>query len=157
MCGAGRCPSLRSAPLKKPEIRAWTAAVAQPECGLELTCTDSRCCWAILMGCVFGATCPGIWGLIHTRADQASFRRRFFTFRHFRFQWAVGIERSGVIQAGSFPCSRTVRWFRLGPHRVQACPIPIVNTKIEIRKLGLHQNRESAGTSRVAGVLPAPR
>ena len=54
-------------------------------------------------GVCFRATCPGIWGLIHTRVDQASFRRRFFTYRHYSFKGTWDLKDQGVIEAGAVP------------------------------------------------------
>lgn len=75
----------------------------QPECGLELTCTDKPVLLGYPRGVCFRATCPGIWGLIHTRADQTSFRRRIFTYRHFAFKGYWELKDQGVIEAGPVP------------------------------------------------------
>jgi len=76
---------------------------SRPECGLELTCTDK---WVLLGhpdGVCFRATCPGIWGLIHRRADQSSFRRRFISYRHFSFRGSWELKDQGTIEAGAVP------------------------------------------------------
>jgi len=74
-----------------------------PACGLELTCTDKPVLLGYPQGVCFRATCPGIWGLIHTRADQASFRRRLFNYRHYSFKGYWDLKDQGVIEAGPAP------------------------------------------------------
>ncbi|MGB6067577.1 MAG: hypothetical protein WBG50_22455 [Desulfomonilaceae bacterium] len=107
----------------------------QPECGLELTCTDKPVLLGYPQGVCFRATCPGIWGLIHTRADQASFRRRFFTYRHFSFKGYWELKDQGVIEAGAIPVREL---FLVLPEDLIEFKLtdPDCYAKIEIRKLG---------------------
>jgi hypothetical protein len=71
-----------------------------PTCGIELTCTDKPVQLGYSDGVCFRATCPGIWGLMHKRADQASFRRRYFTYRHYAFNGTWELKNQGVIESG---------------------------------------------------------
>ena len=66
-----------------------------PSCGMEITCTDRPLQLGYSDGICFRATCPGIWALIHKRVDQASFRRRFMTYRHYSFSRTLGTQRPG--------------------------------------------------------------
>ena len=107
----------------------------QPECGLELTCTDKPVLVGYPRGVCFRATCPGIWGLIHKRMDQASFRRRFFTYRHYAFKGHWDLKDQGVIEAGAVPLREL---FLVLPEDLIEFKLtdPDCNTKVEIRKLG---------------------
>ena len=86
-------------------------------------------------GVCFRATCPGIWGLIHTRADQASFRRRFFTYRHYSFRGYWDLKDQGVIEAGAAPVREL---FLVLPEDLIEFKLtdPDCYARIEIRKLG---------------------
>jgi hypothetical protein len=108
---------------------------AQPECGLELTCTDKPVLLGYPQGVCFRATCPGIWGLIHTRADQTSFRRRFLTYRHYAFKGYWELKDQGVIEAGATPVREL---FLVLPEDLIEFKLtdPDCYAKIEIRKLG---------------------
>jgi hypothetical protein len=107
----------------------------QPECSLELTCTDKPVLLGYPQGVCFRATCPGIWGLIHTRADQTSFRRRFFTYRHYAFRGYWDLKDQGVIEAGSAPVREL---FLVLPEDLIEFKLtdPDCHARIEIRKLG---------------------
>jgi hypothetical protein len=107
----------------------------QPECGPELTCTDKPVLLGHSQGVCFRATCPGIWGLIHNRADQASFRRRFFTYRHYSFSGAWELKDQGVIEAGAVPVREL---FLVLPEDLIEFKLtdPDCHAKVEIRKLG---------------------
>jgi hypothetical protein len=70
-----------------------------PTCSIELTCTDQPIQLGYSDGVCFRATCPGIWGLIHKRADQASFRSRVFTYRHYTFRGAWELKDQGAIES----------------------------------------------------------
>jgi len=120
-------------PLQAPGAQGQTSP--QPECGLELTCTDKSVLLGHSQGVCFRATCPGIWGLIHKRADQASFRRRFFTYRHYAFKGYWELKDQGVIEAGAVPIREL---FLVLPEDLIEFKLtdPDCNTKIEIRKLG---------------------
>jgi hypothetical protein len=108
---------------------------SQPECGLELTCTDKPVLLGNSQGVCFRATCPGIWGLIHTRADQASFRRRFFTYRHYAFNGYWNLKDQGVIEAGGAPVREL---FLVLPEDLIEFKLNDADccAKIEIKKLG---------------------
>lgn len=108
---------------------------SRPECGLELTCTDKPVLLGYPHGVCFRATCPGIWGLIHTRADQASFRRRFFTYRHYAFRGYWELKDQGVIEAGAVPLREL---FLVLPEDLIEFKLTDQDcyAKIEIRKLG---------------------
>jgi hypothetical protein len=120
-------------PLKAP----WSGPQRslRPECGLELTCTDKPVLLGYPQGVCFRATCPGIWGLIHTRADQASFRRRFFTYRHYAFRGYWELKDQGVIEAGATPVREL---FLVLPEDLIEFKLtdPDCYARIEIRKLG---------------------
>ncbi len=107
----------------------------QPECGLELTCTDKPVLLGYPQGVCFRATCPGIWGLMHTRADQASFRRRFFSYRHYAFRGYWELKDQGVIEAGAVPVREL---FLVFPEDLIEFNLtdPDCYARIEIRKLG---------------------
>ena len=108
---------------------------SQPECGLELTCTDKPAMLGHSRGVCFRATCPGIWGLIHTRVDQTSFRRRFFTYRHYSFRGYWDLKDQGVIEAGAVPVREL---FLVLPEDLIEFKLtdPDCYAKVEIRKLG---------------------
>lgn len=72
----------------------------KPECGIEITCTDQPVQIGYSDGVCFRATCPGIWALTHKRVDQASFRRRIWTYRHFAFKGYWELKDQGAIQSG---------------------------------------------------------
>lgn len=73
---------------------------SRPECGLEITCTDKPILLGYSQGVCFRATCPGIWALIHRRSDEASFRRRFLTYRHFSFAGRWELKDQGLVETG---------------------------------------------------------
>ena len=75
----------------------------QPRCAIELTCTDDYVQLGYSDGVCFRATCPGIWGLIHRRVDQASYRRRVFTYRHYHFRGYWDLKDEGAVQSGIAP------------------------------------------------------
>lgn len=71
-----------------------------PECGIELTCAGQPVRLGYSGGVCFRATCPGVWGIMHERIDQASFRRRLFTYRHYSFKGYWELKDQGVIESG---------------------------------------------------------
>ncbi len=71
-----------------------------PSCGIEFTCIGKPILLGYSQGVCFRATCPGVWALLHTRLDQASFRRRFFSYRHFHFRGNWELKDQGTIEAG---------------------------------------------------------
>lgn len=74
-----------------------------PTCGIELTCTDKPVQLGYSDGVCFRATCAGIWMLSHKRADQASFRRRSFTYRHYTFAGVWEVKDQGTIESAPTP------------------------------------------------------
>ncbi len=74
---------------------------SNPECGPELTCTNKPVMLGYPHGVCFRATCPGVWGLLHERVDQSSFRRRLFTYRHYTFRGYWELKDQGLIEAGA--------------------------------------------------------
>lgn len=75
--------------------------LSSPVCGLELTCTNEPVMLGHPQGVCFRATCSGVWGLLHERVDQSSFRRRLFAYRHYTFRGYWDLKDQGVIEAGA--------------------------------------------------------
>lgn len=104
-------------------------------CGIELTCTDKAMQLGYLDGVCFRATCPGIWALMHKRIDQASFRRRYFTYRHYGFNGTWQLKTQGSIESVPAP-SREL--FLVLPDDLIEFRLqdPDTNTRVEIINLG---------------------
>jgi len=108
---AGASPGVAggSGVLQKCSIPGPTAACgnpsssSRPESGLEITCTDKPVLLGYSQGVCFRATCPGIWALIHRRSDEASFRRRFLTYRHYSFAGRWELKDQGLVETGYGP------------------------------------------------------
>ncbi len=66
---------------------------------IEITCTDKPVQLGFSGGVVFRATCPGIWAITHQRIDESSFRRRFFSYRHYTFKGYWEIKDQGMIES----------------------------------------------------------
>ncbi|MFH0960330.1 MAG: hypothetical protein V1897_16680 [Pseudomonadota bacterium] len=66
---------------------------------IEITCTDKPVQLGFSGGVIFRATCPGIWAITHQRIDESSFRRRFFSYRHYTFKGYWQIKDQGMIEA----------------------------------------------------------
>ncbi|MFA6224451.1 MAG: hypothetical protein WC647_19295 [Desulfomonilaceae bacterium] len=66
---------------------------------IEITCTDKPVQLGFSGGVIFRATCPGIWSITHQRIDESSFRRRFFSYKHFTFKGFWEIKDQGMIEA----------------------------------------------------------
>ncbi|MEI6134891.1 MAG: hypothetical protein WCP72_07940 [Desulfomonile sp.] len=66
---------------------------------IEITCTDKPVQLGFSGGVVFSATCPGIWAITHQRIDESSFRRRFFSYRHYTFKGYWEIKDQGMIES----------------------------------------------------------
>lgn len=128
---------LQKCAIQSPETPACGPGTSspQPECSIELTCTDKPVLLGNPQGVCFRATCPGIWGLMHTRADQASFRRRFFTYRHYAFRGYWDLKDQGVIEAGPVPVREL---FLVLPEDLIEFKLtdPYCHARVEIRKLG---------------------
>lgn len=71
----------------------------RPECALEISCLDETVQLGYAGGVCLRASCPGIVAILHRRADEASFRRRFFTYRHFSFNGSWEQKDQGMIEA----------------------------------------------------------
>jgi len=106
-----------------------------PSCGLEITCTDRPVQLGYTDGVCFRATCPGIWALIHQRVDQASFRRRFLTYRHYSFVGHWELKDQGLIESGPV---RLRELFLVLPDDLIEFKLrdPDCNAAIEVRNLG---------------------
>ncbi|AFM26011.1 hypothetical protein [Desulfomonile tiedjei] len=129
-------PPLQKCAIQPLETRdGGSQRQSRPECGLELTCTDKPVLLGNSQGVCFRATCPGIWGLIHTRADQASFRRRFFTYRHYAFRGYWDLKDQGVIETGAAPIREL---FLVLPEDLIEFRLndPDCYARVEIKKLG---------------------
>lgn len=83
---AGPSSSCRTAPENR-----------RPECALEISCLDEPVQLGYAGGVCLRASCPGIVAILHRRADEASFRRRFFTYRHFSFNGSWEQKVQGMI------------------------------------------------------------
>jgi hypothetical protein len=104
MLGLGESPA---GPLQKctisgasPECGSDRTERRGPGCSIELTCTDKPVQLGYSDGVCFRATCPGIWALTHKRADQASFRRRYLSYRHYAFTGTWELKNQGAIESG---------------------------------------------------------
>jgi len=73
--------------------------------------------------------------LIHSRADEASFRRRLFTYRHYSFKGSWDLKDQGVIEAGAAPVREL---FLVLPDDLVELKLtdPDRYAKVEIRSLG---------------------
>jgi hypothetical protein len=129
-------PSFQKCSIPPPETpRAQDQRSSQPECGLELTSTDKPVLLGYPQGACFRATCPGIWDLIHTTADQASYRRRLFTYRQHTFRGYWDLKDQGVIKDGAAPVREL---FLVLPEDLIEFKLtdPDCYARIEIRNLG---------------------
>gem|GEM_PF-2786072 len=70
-------------------------STSTPACALEMTCTDCDLQVGYSAGICFRATCAGIWAMTHQRIDQASFRRRVVTYRHYSFDGTWQLKNQG--------------------------------------------------------------
>ena len=72
---------------------------------------------------------------MHRRADQASFRRRDFTYRHYAFKGIWQLKDQGAIESGPAACREL---FLVLPEDLIEFKLrdPDCNTAIEIRSLG---------------------
>jgi hypothetical protein len=107
----------------------------QPECAIELTCTDKPIQLGYSNGVCFRATCPGIWALLHERADQASFRRRLFTYRHYHFVGYWELKDQGLLESG--PIQLRELFLVLPDDLIEfRLAEPDCHARIELRNLG---------------------
>ncbi len=70
-------------------------STSTPACALEMTCTDGELQVGYSAGICFRATCAGVWAMTHQRIDQASFRRRVITYRHYDFEGSWRLKDQG--------------------------------------------------------------
>ncbi len=73
---------------------------AAPECALDITCLDQPVRLGNRAGACLRADCPGVVAVLHQRSDEASFRRRFFSYRHFAFEGQYVLKDRGVLESG---------------------------------------------------------
>jgi len=106
-----------------------------PSCGIELTCTDKPIQLGYSDGVCFRSTCPGIWALVHKRADQASFRNRYFTYRHYAFKGTWELKDQGAIESVNTPFREL---FLVLPDDLIELKLrdPDMNAAIEVTNLG---------------------
>ncbi|MFC1836799.1 hypothetical protein ACFL2Q_19095 [Thermodesulfobacteriota bacterium] len=91
----GACPIDRQSPQC-----ATDQSDDQPRCKIEITCTDKPIQLGYSGGVCFRASCPGVWAVLHRRTDQASFRKRIWTYRHYTFKGYWQLKDQGAIQSG---------------------------------------------------------
>ena len=106
-----------------------------PDCAMELTCTDRPVLLGHSRGMCFRASCSGVWALLHTRLDQGTFGRKFFSYRHYQFREGWDLKDQGSIEAGAV----TVRELFLvlaGDLIELKLAEPDPHTRIEVRNLG---------------------
>lgn len=106
-----------------------------PTCSIELTCTDKPVQLGHSDGVCFRATCPGVWALMHKRVDQVSFRRRYFSYRHYAFTGIWELKGRGNVESG--PASYRELFLVLPDDLIEfKLKDPDLNAVIEITNLG---------------------
>ena len=102
---------------------------------IEITCTDKPVQLGFSCGVIFRATCPGIWAITHQRIDESSFRRRFFSYRHYTFKGYWEIKDQGMIESIQNP-SREL--FMVLPEDLIEFKLlePDCFTKIDVKNIG---------------------
>ncbi len=109
--------------------------VPQPRCAIELTCTDGFVKLGYQDGVCFRATCPGVWALIHRRTDESSFRRRFLSYRHYRFKGYWQLVDQGILESG--PVDLRELFMVLPEDLIEfRMAVPDCHAKVEVRNLG---------------------
>jgi len=100
-----------------------------------MTCTDRPIELNYFDGVCFRATCPGIWAVIHRRADQSSFRRRLLTYRHYQFVGTWEVRDRGTLEAIEVPLREL---FLVLPGDVIEFRLvePDCHTRVELSNLG---------------------
>lgn len=76
---------------------SWPSGIVDHS--IEITCADRPVQLGYSGPVQFRATCPGIWAVIHQRVDESSFRRRFFTYRHYAFNGRWGLKDQGMLES----------------------------------------------------------
>ena len=102
---------------------------------IEITCTDKPVQLGFSCGVIFRATCPGIWAITHQRIDESSFRRRFFSYRHYTFKGYWEIKDQGMIESIQNP---TRELFMVLPEDLIEFKLlePDCFTKIDVKNIG---------------------
>ncbi len=72
----------------------------RPKCSMDITCLDETVLLGNQLGVCIRADCPGIVAILHQRSDEASFRRRFISYRHFAFEGDFVLKDRGTIESG---------------------------------------------------------
>ncbi|MGO9571132.1 MAG: hypothetical protein ACLP5H_26705 [Desulfomonilaceae bacterium] len=124
-----------SIPGSGPSCRSPQGGSSSPTCGIELTCTDKPVQLGYSDGVCFRASCPGIWALVHKRADQASLRSRYFTYRHYAFRGTWELKDQGAIESVNTPFREL---FLVLPDDLIELKLrdPDANAAIEVTNLG---------------------
>ena len=99
-CQESRLQKCTLAPQAQDLSQGQRRRAPQPRCGIEMTCTDGFIQVGYSDGVCFRASCPGIWAILHRRVDQASFRRRLITYRHYHFQGYWELKSQGTLESG---------------------------------------------------------
>ena len=102
---------------------------------IEITCTDKPVQLGFSCGVIFRATCPGIWAITHQRIDESSFRRRFFSYRHYTFKGYWEIKDQGMIESIQNP---TRELFMVLPEDLIEFKLlePDCFTRIDVKNIG---------------------
>jgi hypothetical protein len=102
---------------------------------IEITCTDKPVQLGFSGGVIFRATCPGIWAITHQRIDESSFRRRFFSYRHYTFKGYWEIKDQGMIESIQNP---TRELFMVLPEDLIEFKLlePDCFTRIDVKNIG---------------------
>ncbi len=103
LCQESRLQKCTLAPQAQDLSQGQRRRAPQPRCGIEMTCTDSFIQVGYSDGVCFRSSCPGIWAIMHRRVDQASFRRRLITYRHYHFQGYWELKSQGTLESGLVP------------------------------------------------------
>ena len=102
---------------------------------IEITCTDKPVQLGFSGGVIFRAACPGIWAITHQRIDESSFRRRFFSYRHYTFKGYWEIKDQGMIESIQNP---TRELFMVLPEDLIEFKLlePDCFTRIDVKNIG---------------------
>ena len=116
-------------------IEAYAGQSFPFENSIEITCANKPVQLGFSGGVVFRASCPGIWAIIHQRIDESSFRRRFFSYKHYTFRGYWEIKDQGMIEAVPAP---TRELFMVLPGDLIEFRLlePDCNCKIDVTNIG---------------------
>jgi hypothetical protein len=133
--GQAESPSRNCAIPSRETPRHTEPTSTCPECATELTCTDRPVLLGHPRGMCFRAPCSGVWALLHTRLDQTSFDRRFFSYRQFQFGEGWDLKDQGTIEAG--PVAVRELFLVLAGDLIEfTVAEPVPHARIEVRNLG---------------------